>query len=99
MRFPKKDQKDVIIFNSKVQIFNIPLQAYNYVVNGKSAIEWVMDRYQLSTHKESGIKNNPNDWSVEVGNSKYILNLLLSVINVSVLTVEIVDHLPDIKFD
>ncbi len=99
MRFPKKDQKDTIIYNSKISIQNIPSEAYEYVVNGKSAIEWVMERYQITTHKESQITNDPNDWSEEVGNPRYILDLILSVINVSVQTVEIVKNLPKLKFD
>lgn len=99
MRFPKKDQKDTIIYNSKITIENIPAQAYEYVVNGKSAIEWIMERYAVTTHKESGIKNDPNDWSEEVGNPRYILDLLLSIINVSVQTVEIVGGLPVVVFE
>lgn len=99
MRFPKKDQKDTIIYNSRITITNIPSKAYDYQINGKSAIEWIMERYQKTTHKESGITNNPNDWSVEVGNPRYILDLLLSVINVSVQTVDIVERLPKLKFD
>jgi predicted helicase len=61
MRFPKKDRKDTIIYNSKIVVEHIPLKAYEYVVNGKSAIEWIMERYAITTHKESGITNNPND--------------------------------------
>lgn len=99
MRFLKKDQKDTIIYNSKITISNIPAQAYEYVVNGKSAIEWIMERYQATTHKESGITNNPNDWATETGNPRYILDLLLSVINVSVQTVDIVNALPNVKFE
>ncbi|MBK8483156.1 MAG: DEAD/DEAH box helicase [Saprospiraceae bacterium] len=99
MRFPKKDQKDTILYNSKITISNIPAKAYEYVVNGKPAIEWIMERYAVTTHKESGIKNDPNDWAVEVGNPRYILDLLLSIINVSVQTVEIVDGLPKVKFE
>jgi len=99
MRFPKKDQKETINYNSKITISNIPAKAYEYVVNGKSAIEWIMERYQVSTHKESGIVNNPNDWATEIGNPRYILDLLLSVINVSVQTVDIVNSLPIVKFD
>ncbi len=98
MRFPKKDQKDTIIYNSQITIENIPAKAYEYVVNGKSAIEWIIERYQVTVHKESGIKNDPNDWAKEVGNPKYILDLLLSVINVSVQTVKIVEGLPKITF-
>ncbi|MFC4872093.1 DEAD/DEAH box helicase [Negadavirga shengliensis] len=99
MRFPKKNQKDTIIYNSKIIISNIPAKAYEYVVNGKSAIEWIMERYAVATHKASGIKNDPNDWAMEVGNPRYILDLLLSIINVSVQTVEIVEGLPDLEFE
>jgi predicted helicase len=98
MRFPKKGQKDTINYNSKITISNIPEKAYEYVVNGKSAIEWIMERYQITTHKDSGITNNPNDWSEEVGNPRYIIDLLLSIINVSVQTVDIVKGLPKVKF-
>jgi predicted helicase len=99
MRFPKKDQKDTIIYNSKILIENIPAKAYDYIVNGKSAIEWILERYQITTHKESGIKNDPNDWADEVGNPRYILDLLLSIINVSVKTVDIVNSLPKVSFE
>jgi len=99
MRFPKKDQKDTINYNGRITIQNIPLEAYEYVVNGKSAIEWIMERYQITTHKESQITNDPNDWSEEVGNPRYILDLLLSIINVSMKTREIVGNLPKVKFD
>lgn len=99
MRFPKKDQKYTILYNSKITVSNIPEKAYQYVVNGKSAIEWIMERYQKTTHKESGITNNPNDWSKEIGNPRYILDLLLSIINVSVQTVDIVNGLPKVKFE
>jgi predicted helicase len=99
MRFPSKADKSKIIYNSHITIENIPAEAYEYVVNGKSAIEWIMERYAITTHKESGIVNNPNDWAIETGNPRYILDLLLSVINVSVQTVEIVKGLPEVKFE
>jgi predicted helicase len=99
LRFPKKDQKDTILYNSKISITNIPEKAYEYVINGKSAIEWIMERYQIVTHKESGIVNDPNDWAKETDNSRYILDLLLSIINVSVQTVDIVNSLPKVKFE
>jgi predicted helicase len=109
MRFGKKtadensksknvDDKSIINYNNKITISNIPAKAYEYVVNGKSAIEWIMERYQISTHKESGITNNPNDWATETDNPRYILDLLLSVINVSMQTVEIVNSLPKVDF-
>jgi predicted helicase len=99
MRFPKKDQKDTILYNSRIRIESIPAKAYEYVVNGKSAIEWIMERYQVTVHKESGIKNDPNDWSREVEKPSYILDLLLSIINVSVQTVDVIAGLPKVKFE
>jgi predicted helicase len=99
MSFSSKEQKDTIIYNSYLTISNIPAKAYEYIVNGKSAIEWVMERYAITTHKESGIKNDPNDWAMEHENPQYILDLLLSVITVSVKTVEIVENLPKVEWE
>lgn len=102
MRFGKSGHgvdQSVILFNSSITLSNIPSKAYEYVVNGKSAIGWIMERYQITTDKKSGITNDPNDWAVEVGNPRYILDLLLSVINVSVQTVEIVGGLPRLEFE
>jgi predicted helicase len=92
MRYPKKGQTDTIIYNSKIAVSNIPAKAYEYVVNGKSAIDWIMERYQVKIDRDSGIKNDPNDWAKEVGNPRYILDLLLSIINVSVQTVDLVNR-------
>lgn len=99
MRFLSKEDKSVINYNSKITISSIPLEAYQYTVNGKSAIEWIIERYQVTTHKDSGIKNDPNDWAEEVGNSRYILDLLLSIIRVSTETIAIVNKLPKINFE
>ena len=99
IRYPILYFTSQISFHSRITISNIPAKAYEYVVNGKSAIEWIMERYQVTTHKESGITNNPNDWAAEVGNPRYIPDLLLSIINVSVQTVDIVNALPEVKFE
>jgi predicted helicase len=99
LKFIKKGQKDTILYNTAIKIENIPEKAYEYAVNGKSAIEWIMDRYQITKHKDSGIANDPNDWAKEVGNPRYILDLILSVINVSVQTVDIVNSLPKLTFE
>lgn len=99
MRFPQKGQRNTIIYNGNIRIENIPDKAYEYVVNGKSAIEWIMERYQVSINKDSKIQNNPNDWSIEHNKPRYILDLLLSVINVSIQTVDIVNGLPNLKVD
>ena len=98
MRFPKKDERHTIIYNGHIAIHNIPAEAYDYVVNGKSAIEWVMERYAVTIHKDSGIKNDPNLWSREQGRPRYILDLLLSIIHVSVETQKIVAELPKLTF-
>ena len=98
MKFVKKGDKSRIVYNSSITLSNIPEKAYAYIVNGKSAIEWIMERYCVRVDKDSGIKNDANDWADEVGNPRYILDLLLSVINVSVQTVDIVDSLPKLQF-
>lgn len=96
MRFPKRDEKQTIIFNEDIRINNIPEKAYEYVVNGRSAIEWIMDQYQVKTDKKSGITDDPNLYSDD---EKYIFNLLLSIINVSVQTVDLINSLPPLEID
>ena len=69
--------------------------AYDYVVNGKPALEWVMERQAVTTHKDSGIVNDANDWAIEtMGNAKYPLELFQRVITVSIETMKIVRALP-----
>jgi predicted helicase len=99
MKFADKKDKSSIIYNHKITIKNIPLEAFDYVVNGKSAVEWIMDRQRIATHKDSQITNNPNDWANEaMNNPKYPLELLLKVITISVDTVKIVNKLPKLEF-
>ena len=98
MKF-SKDKKDTIFYNNDIKISNIPEKAYEYVVNGKSAIEWLIETYEVYTDKKSGITNDPNDWATEHNKPRYILDLLLSVINVSVQTVDIVNSLPEVDWD
>ena len=86
-----------IIYNDHITIENIPLKAYEYVVNGKSAIEWIMERYAITIDKASQIKNDPNDWSREHEQPRYILDLLLSVIMFSCQTVDVINTLPILK--
>ena len=92
------DDKTRIIYNEKITIANIPIEAYEYIVNGKSAIEWIMERYAVTTDKASGIVNDPNDWALEHNDPKYIFNLLLRIITVSLDTMKIVKSLPKVKF-
>jgi len=95
MKFAKKGEKGTVIYNKRVTIKDIPLEAYEYVVNGKPALEWVMERQGVSTHKDSGIVNDANDWAIEtMGNPAYPLELFLRVITVSLETMKIVKALP-----
>jgi len=95
MKFAKKGEKGTVIYNKKICIKNIPVEAYDYIVNGKPALEWVMERQSVSTHKDSGIVNDANDWASEImGNAKYPLELFLRIITVSLETQKIVNSLP-----
>ena len=89
--------KTHIIYNSHLTIENIPLKAYEYIVNGKSALDWIMERYAVTIDKASQIKNDPNDWSREHEQPRYILDLLLSVMILSCQTVNVVSTLPKLK--
>jgi predicted helicase len=97
MRFNKTDNvvdRTKIIYNSGLAIGNIPEEAYRYTVGSKSAIEWVMDRYQVTEDKKTGIRNDVNDWSAEHGDDKYIFLLLQRIVTCSMKTNEIVSGLP-----
>jgi predicted helicase len=102
MRFGKKkegsknvDDKTIAIYNQKITMTGIPLEAYDYVVNGKPALEWVMERQAITTHKDSGIVNDANLWATEtMGNARYPLELFQRVITVSLETMKIVKALP-----
>lgn len=88
------NDRSAIVYNQYITLSGIPEDAYRYQLGSKSAIEWVMDRYQVKTDKKSGIVNDPNDWSKEVGNPRYILDLLARIATVSLETMKIVDALP-----
>ncbi|MFT8466274.1 MAG: type ISP restriction/modification enzyme, partial [Liquorilactobacillus satsumensis] len=81
----------MIIYNSGIKITHIPLRAYDYVVNGKPAIEWILDQYQIKTDKASGIIDDPNQFSED---KRYIFDLLLKVISVSLKTLDLMAQLP-----
>jgi predicted helicase len=87
--------KTTIHYNDLVAVSGVPLEAYEYVINGKSAIEWVMERQSVTTDKASGIVKDANAWANEtVGDPRYPLSLLLRVITVSLETTKIVASLP-----
>ncbi len=89
--------KTTVIYNERITIRDIPLEAYGYVVNGKPALEWVMERQSVTTDKASGIVNDANQWATEtMGNPKYPLELFLRVVTVSLETMKIVNGLPEL---
>ncbi len=94
MKHPKKGVLDTVIYNTDITVTNIPNKVYNYIVNGKPAIEWIIDQYNVSIDKKSGILDDPNEFSED---PNYILNLLLSVITVSMKTLRLIDKLPDFE--
>ena len=101
MRYGKNGKdKDLttLIYNDKITLTGIPLEAYEYVVNGKPALDWVVERQCVKTDKDSGIVNDANDWAVEtMGNPRYPLELFQRVITVSLETMKIVKALPKLE--
>lgn len=95
MKFGKRKDKTVVQYNDFFTVRDIPLEAYDYVVNGKPAIEWVMERQSITTDKTSGIVKDANAWATEtVDDPRYPLSLLLRVITVSLETLKLVRGLP-----
>lgn len=98
MRFGKNKDKTTLHYNNKITVAGIPLEAYDYVVNGKPALDWVVERQCVKTDKDSGIVNDANDWAIEtMHNPKYPLELFLRVITVSMETLKIVAALPNLE--
>lgn len=94
MRFAKKGDKSTVIYNGSITLSGIPDDAHRYMLGSRSAIEWIVDRYRVKTDKASGIVNDPNAWSREVGDPRYIIDLLARIVTVSLRTTQIVDNLP-----
>ena len=94
MRWADKTSKTALIVNQHVTLGDIPADAHRYMLGSRSAIEWLIDRYQVKTDKASGIVNDPNDWGRKHGDPRYIVDLVKRVVRVSVDTMRIVDGLP-----
>ena len=94
MRFggnARTPDRSEIVVNQWVTLSGIPEGAYRYEVNGRTAIEWILDRYQITVDKASGIRNDPNDWSDE---PRYIVDLVARIVRVSVESAAILEGLP-----
>ncbi|WP_339004791.1 DEAD/DEAH box helicase [Corynebacterium pseudodiphtheriticum] len=92
-----KNVNDVtkLVYNKQVTISGIPAEADEYMLGSRSAVAWLIDRYQVKKDKASGIVNDPNDWADEVDNPRYIVDLIGKVTRVAMETVRIVDDLED----
>ena len=100
MKFASKADKSTVVYNHKITMHDIPVRAYEYVVNGKPALEWVMERQSVKTHTDSGIVNDANLWATEtMCDAAYPLKLFQRVITVSLETMKIVKSLPKLELN
>ncbi|CAH0184974.1 type ISP restriction/modification enzyme [Microbacterium sp. Bi128] len=100
MRYAKErrhDNKTTIIYNDDITLTGIPEEAQEYLLGSRSALDWIIERYQVKTDKASGIVNDPNAWGDEHGDPRYILDLIKRITTVSIETVEIVNGLPSLE--
>lgn len=100
MRYAKEgrqENKTTISYNDAITLSGIPEQAQEYLLGSRSALDWVIERYQVKTDKASGIVNDPNAWGDEHGDPRYILDLIKRITTVSVETVRIVNALPGLE--
>jgi predicted helicase len=107
MRYPKVTDpatgqkvadKARLIYNDHLTLSGIPLEAHDYVLGTRSGVDWIIDRWYVKIDKASGIVNDVNQWGLERGEPRYIIDLVKRVVTVSVRTVEIVDGLPKLTF-
>lgn len=99
MRWRSKSDRTAIIYNPQVTLTGVPDEAHRYLLGSRTALDWVIDRYQVKTDRASGIVNDPNDWCDEHGNPRYIIDLIKRVTTVSVETVKTVDSLPALDLE
>ena len=98
MKFKSRNDKSTICYNSLLEISDVPAEAHEFRVNGKSLVEWVMDRQRISKHRENGIVNDPNDFAIETMNDPaYPLKLLKKAINIGIKTREVQKSMPPLR--
>lgn len=97
MSFGSRKERSRIIYNQHLTLQGVPEEAYDYQVNGKSALEWLIDRYQVTLHDESQITNDPNDYSAQIDNPRYLIDLIKRIVTVSLETNRIVAALPALE--
>ena len=93
MKWRSKTDHSAIVYNGNLTLTDVPAEAHHYALGSRTALEWVMERYQVKIDKASGIRNDPNDWAAEHEDPRYIVDLIKRVTAISVRTVAIVDQL------
>ena len=91
MRFADKEERTTLIINEHVQLTGIPEEAHRYVLNGRTPLEWFIDRYRIKTDRESGIVNDPNGW---FDNPRDLITAIERLVYVSVESTKIIEGLP-----
>lgn len=86
-------------YNGYLTLTGLPEEVQRYTLGSRSAVDWILERYQVKTDKASGIVNDPNDWGREHGDPRYIRDLLGRIVTVSVETMKIVDALPTLEVE
>lgn len=99
MSFTSKTDRSALVVNPYLTLRGIPSEAHQYVLGGRPALDWVVDRYRITTDKKSKIVNDPNDWAREQEDPTYTVELIKRVVQVSVATCEIVESLPPLDLD
>lgn len=92
----KDNDKTKIIYNDTITLEDIPIKTYEYIVNGRSAIEWVMDQYCIDINKESLLINDGNKYNE---NEQYVIHLLKCLVTLSLETLKIVEQLPKLEIE
>ena len=87
-----KSDYSKLILNEKYVLEGIPVEVQDYKISGRSALDWVIDRYEVKEDSASGIIQDPNKWS---SNEPYIMNLIGKVVTVSIESVKLINQLPD----
>jgi len=96
MFFEKSSARSVLVVNRGIKIRNIREAAFNYIIGSRSALKWMLDRYQVSTNNDSGIVNDPNEWSKTDGDERYIVDLVGRIVSVSLQTLTLRDELDEL---
>lgn len=88
--------ESVLIVNNRLRLSGIPPDAHRYEVNGRTPLGWFIDRYRVTTDKDSGIANDPNAW---FSDEAALIAAVRRIVHLSVETVRLVHSLPNALLD